>query len=76
MTNADVAGLLRKYAAAKAHAKELRVEMLQVAVEDCGLTQEAAMKIDITTFLDGYLVGQGMLQPHRQPYTMCGGADS
>lgn len=65
MTNADIAGLLREYAQAKERVRELRAEMMRLAVEELGMDQSEAMKVDLPAFLDGYLVGQGVQQSWR-----------
>lgn len=65
MTNQDIATLLRTYAAKKNEMKAMRLEMLRAVIEVCGLTREAAGKMDVEVFLDGYLVGQGSVQSFR-----------
>lgn len=65
MTNLEIAGLLREYALAKNKTKEVRAEMMRVAVEELGLEQKEAQQANLETFLDGYLVGQGMMQSWR-----------
>jgi hypothetical protein len=63
--NRDIATLLRTHSEKKNEIKQLRAEMLVAAVEVCGLSREAATKLDIEVFLDGYLVGQGSIQSWR-----------
>ncbi len=64
MTNKEMVDLLRDYTRAKTLAKELRIKML-VAVVELGVSQKEAYNIDVTAFLDGYLVGQGEMQSWR-----------
>jgi hypothetical protein len=64
MTNKEMVDLLREYTRAKTLAKELRIKML-VAVVELGVSQKEAYNIDVTAFLDGYLVGQGIQQSWR-----------
>lgn len=63
--NIDIVGLLIEYRAAKNKAKELRTEMLRVAVQELGMDQKEALQVNLIDFLDGYLVGQGMQQSWR-----------
>lgn len=65
-TNTEIADLLRDYAQAKRRVQELRSQCLQIAVESFGMEQEQAKKLNLETFLDGYLVGQGMMQSWRK----------
>ena len=60
-----IADLLCDYRRAKADAKEYHAEMMKIAVEELGMDQADASKTDIASFLDGYLVGQGMQQSWR-----------
>lgn len=64
--NTVIAGSLRDYHRAKAEAKRARAELVRIAVEHCGLPQDEAMKTDLATFLDGYLVGQGVTPGYRE----------
>lgn len=66
-TNHEISALLRQYHEVKRCARNLRVEMLRVAVEDLGMEQNEALQANLEVFLDGYLVGQGMI-PSRQKY--------
>lgn len=66
MTNTEIAALLCSYRAAKNAAKDLRTEMMRVVTEQFGLDQDEARQTSLETFLDGYLVGQGMVQPWRK----------
>ena len=65
LNNNEIANLLCDYRDAKNEVKELRTEMVRLAVDQLGLDQQAAMKRDLETFLDGYLVGQGVMQSWR-----------
>ncbi len=64
MTNKEMVDLLRDYTRAKTLASELRIKML-VAVVELGVSQKEAYNMDVTVFLDGYLVGQGVKQSWR-----------
>ena len=64
LNNNEIANLLCDYRDAKNEVRELRTEMVRVAVE-IGMDQQLAMKRDLETFLDGYLVGQGVMQSWR-----------
>jgi hypothetical protein len=65
MTSKDIASMMSAFGAKKAEMKALRGEMTRAAVEVCGLTQKAAMSVDVEVFLDGWLVGQGYVQSYR-----------
>lgn len=67
MTNAQLADLLRKYSAARNLMRDLRGEMVRVCVEHFGMSQSDAVKMDLAAFLDGYLVGHGIIQSWRVP---------
>lgn len=67
--NYEIAGLLRHCQQMKKSTRELRVEMLRVAVEDLGIDQSEALQANLEVFLDGYLVGQGVIQPWRKTGT-------
>ncbi len=64
MTNKEMVDLLRDYTRAKKLAGELRIKMI-VAVVELGVSQKEAYNMDVTIFLDGYLVGQGEMQSWR-----------
>ena len=65
MENNDVAALLRSYQSARNQVKDLRIELVKFAVEELGMDQKEVSKIEIDSFLDGYLVGQAIQQPWR-----------
>ena len=65
MLNEEVADMLCDYRRAKNELKEIRAKMVRFVVEDLGMNQQDATQIDITAFLDGYLVGRGMQQSWR-----------
>jgi hypothetical protein len=66
MNNTEIADLLRDYAAARAEVKEIKIELIK-AVVSLGISQEAALEIGpYEVFLDGYLVGQGVIQDWRK----------
>lgn len=64
-TNKKIADLLAEHRRLRAAAKENRSEMLRVAVEIVGLGQQEALQMNLETFLDGYLIGQGVSQERR-----------
>ncbi len=68
-TNYEISGLLRHCQQMKKDTRELRVEMLRVAVEELGMEQNEALQANLEVFLDGYLVGQGMIQSWRKTGT-------
>lgn len=41
--------------------------MVRVCVEHFGMSQSDAVKMDLAAFLDGYLVGHGIIQSWRVP---------
>jgi hypothetical protein len=49
----------------KQRAKNLRTELVRIAVEEMGMDQKEAKEMNMETFLDGYLIGQGMMQSWR-----------
>ena len=58
--NRQIVGVLKDYQRARNQAKELRVEMVRIAVEHLGMDQKDALQANLEVFLDGYLVGQRM----------------
>jgi hypothetical protein len=66
LTNTEIAGLLADYRRTRALMKELKGEMMRVAVEQLGMDQKEAKDHQIDDFLDGYLVGQGVQQAWRK----------
>ena len=64
-TNNKIADLLAEHRRLRVAAKENRSEMLRVAVEIVGLGQQEALQMNLETFLDGYLIGQGVSQWRR-----------
>lgn len=67
MTNKQLGELLRRYAAEKKALRDTMAEMLKFCVENLGLAQADMMKIDPSVLLDGYLIGQGVMQGWRKP---------
>lgn len=61
MTNCIISGLLRRSQQTKQNARELRAELLRVAVDELGVEQGAALQSNLEIFFDGYLVGQGVV---------------
>lgn len=68
-TNYEISGLLRHCLQMKKNTREFRIEMLRVAVEELGMEQSEALHANLEVFLDGYLVGQGIVQPWRKTGT-------
>lgn len=69
MSNVEIARLLRDFKQMKKDARDLRVEMLRVAVEEPGVEQGEALLANLEVFLDGYLLGQGMMKSWRKTGT-------
>lgn len=65
MNSHEIARLLRDYKQTKKDARELRVEMLRVAVDELGIDQKAAQQTNLETFLEGYLLGQDRIDACR-----------
>lgn len=61
----DIADLLGEWRESKERQRVLRDEMVKVAVEVLKLPQSDAVKADLPTLLDGYLIGQGKRQKWR-----------
>ena len=68
-TDYQISALLRYCQETKKNARKLRVEMLRVAVEELGMAQDEALQANLDVFLDGYLLGQGMMQSWRKTGT-------
>jgi len=64
MDNKGLADLLHDLDYAKQQVAEVRLRML-VAVCDKGVDRMAAQKINLADWIDGYLVGQGVIQTWR-----------
>ncbi len=62
MTNYEIAGLLGDYYQMKKSTQDLRAQMFRLVVEELGIKQKVAQQTSLEVFLDGYLVGQGMMQ--------------
>ena len=69
MSNVEIARLLRNFKQMKKDARDLRAELLRVAVEELGINRKVAQHTHLKVFLDGYLVGQGMMQSCRETGT-------
>lgn len=54
----EIARLLRDFKQTKKDARELRLEMLRVAVDELGIDQKEALQSNLETFLEGFLLGQ------------------
>ena len=66
ITNYQISGLVRHCQQTKKNARNLRAEMLRIVVEELGMEQSEALQANLEVFLDGYLVGQGMMQSWRK----------
>ena len=62
----EIVSKLHDYYEARDYMKAIRIELLEIAVNDCGLTQEIANKSDVVAYLDGYLAGYGILPEYRK----------
>ncbi len=61
----QIANLLRAYYRAKNEQRKLRVLMLDLAITELGVEQKETQAANIEHFLDGYLVGKGVVQSWR-----------
>ena len=59
-SNKEIVTKLHEYYITRDKLKELRSELMRMAVE-CGQLQEDAIKGNASEFLDGYLAGAGVL---------------
>ena len=66
MSNYQISALLRHCQLTKTKSRQLRLELLRVAVEELGMEQDDALQANLEMFIDGYLVGQGMIQSWRK----------
>jgi len=66
MANYQISSLLRHCQQARNNARGFRLELLKVAVEELGMEQDEALQANLEVFIDGYLVGQGMMQSWRK----------
>ena len=69
MSNYEISGLLNHCQQMKKNTRKLRIELLRVAVEELGMEQNVALQANLEVFLDGYLVGQGLIQSWRNTET-------
>lgn len=61
----ELADLLREYTRSRNTTKEIKADMLRIAVEGCGISQKDAMQTDLPSFIDGFLVAHGVTQSWR-----------
>lgn len=66
MLNEEIADLIRDYARSKQEARDIRDQMMRFVVEDLGIPQPEAQKMDLPAFLDGYLTGRGIVPAYRK----------
>ena len=66
MANYQISALLRHCQQIKKRTRDLRLELSRVAVEELGMEQNEALQANLEVFIDGYLVGQGMMQSWRK----------
>jgi hypothetical protein len=62
----QISALLRHNQKTKNDSRALRLELLRVAVEELGMEQSDALQANLEVFIDGYLLGQGMMQSWRK----------
>lgn len=63
-TNKEIVTALHEYYETRNRMKEIRANLLRIAVE-CGADQQDAMKSNVAEYLDGYLAGAGVLPVAR-----------
>ena len=66
MTSYQISALLRHGQQIKKKSRQLRQELLRIAVEELSMEQDEARQANLEVFIDGYLVGQGMIQSWRK----------
>ncbi len=66
ITNYQISALLRHGQQTKKRTRDLRLELSRIAVEELGMDQNEALQANLEVFIDGYLVGQGMMQSWRK----------
>ena len=62
----EISVLVCKYKKCEFEMRALHVQMVKFAVEELGITQQAALKMKMLPFLDGYIAAQGAMQPYRK----------
>ena len=62
----QISALLRHSQKTKNDSRTLRLELLRVAVEELGMEQSEALQANLEVFIDGYLLGQGVMQSWRK----------
>ena len=61
----EIVDAMREHSRIKAEAKRNNLELMKLAVQT-GLPQEEAMKINLSMYLDGYLMALGHMPAHRR----------
>lgn len=64
--NKQIADLLVEHRRLKVAARVVRTEMVRIAVAHLGVDQQDAMQMNLEPLLDGYLIGQGVVQEWRK----------
>ena len=62
----EIIGLLQEYRDAKTAVKDIKVDLIQLAVEHCHGVQAKLKDGDVAAYLDGVLVGAGIMQEFRR----------
>lgn len=65
MRNSEMATLLRELNNAKLRIKDIKKELTIFLVEGIGLSQKEARESNVESIIDGYLIGQGVIQTWR-----------
>lgn len=61
----EIADMLAEHRRMKNLVKQIRAEMIELAVNEFGMEQQDAINMDLAAFFDGYLVAKGMQQSWR-----------
>ena len=61
----EIVDVMREHGRVKAEGKRLAVEMIKLAVET-GMSQEEALKCNLPSYFDGYLMALGHMPQYRK----------
>jgi len=61
----EIVDVMREHSRIKAEGKRLAVEMIKLAVET-GMSQEEALKCNLPSYFDGYLMALGHMPQYRK----------